>query len=214
MNEDEIELLKQKLELAENNLEYYRDIVEKHFHSPKEKYGLVNLEDGSIISAKEIQKEINALRSYHTQLTKRNGSLMLLEEEKTSVNIKNQKHERRFLKLYYVSLRNLTKELDVSTLGLLQKLIQHIRIDGTNGLIGSSIKSDWFEIVGMNKISFNKHFKLLEEMNVVKFIRNQGIFINPYYARYGNEIEISTLDLFGLEFHKGELRLKNDEAET
>ena len=110
MTDEEIELIKQKLSFMEDKLKYYQDITEKHFHSPKEKYGLVNLEDGNIISAKELQKEINALRSYHTQISKKNNeNLLLMEEEKTSVNIKNQKHERRFLKLYYVSLRNLTK---------------------------------------------------------------------------------------------------------
>ena len=102
--------------------------------------------------------------------------------------------------MYIVSLRNLTQELDVSTLGLLQKLIQHLRIDGSNGLIGSSIKKDWYTITNTSKNSFEKHFKILENKNVVKFKKGEGIFLNPYYCRYGNELEKSTLDLFNLTY--------------
>ena len=193
--------MQRTIDLLGSKLEYYQDIAEKHFHSPKEKYGLVDLNDGNIISAKELQKEINALRSYHTQITKRNRENdIVIEEEKTLINIKKYKNERRFLKLYYVSLRNKTNDLDALTIGLLQKLIQYIRTDGSNGLIGSAVKSEWYKTTNIPKGTFDKHFKILEENNITKFIRNQGIFINPYYARYGNEIEPSTLEMFNLEF--------------
>jgi DNA-binding transcriptional ArsR family regulator len=200
MNEEE--LLK-KIVLLEANVEYYKGIAEKHFQTPKEKYALANLENGDLTSARELQKEINALRSLHAQLKKRNDEeLMILEEESNLINIKNTKHERRFLKLYYVSLREKTKELDPLTLGLLQKLITHLRTDGSNGLIGSALKKDWYDITDIPKRTFDRHFKLLEDHNIVKFKRNQGIFINPYYARYGNQIEPETLELFELIYDK------------
>jgi hypothetical protein len=203
LTEEEIANLVHANEIMGQKLEYLEDITQRYFHSPKEKYALANMENGEFMTAQELQREINAMRSLHTQLTKKNReNEIILEEAKTSINIKKFKNERKWLKLYYVSLRSKTKELDALTLGLLQKLIQHIRTDGSNGLIGSAVKSEWSKITEIPKRTFDTHFKVLEDNNIAKFIRNQGIFINPYYARYGNEIEQSTLDLFNLEFDK------------
>ena len=134
---------------------------------------------------------------------------MIIEEEKTTINLRHSNHERRFIKLYYVSLRNLTEKLDPTTLGILQKLIQHLRTDGTNGLIGETSKKYWYDTIGVSKNNFEKHFKVLKENNIAEFIRNKGIFLNPYYVRYGNEVEKNTLDMFGLIFKDNKLHFKN-----
>ena len=197
--EDVLVELNKKIESLERENKKLRNFSK----SPKEKFYTINEETGDEYTASELEKESRAMQQLARQLKrKERENLIVIEEESTTVNIKNTRHERRFVKMYYVSLRNLTEELDVNSLGLLQKLIQHLRIDGTNGLIGETAKKYWYKKVGMSKNGFNKHFDILKEYDLVKFIRNKGIFLNPYYVRYGNEVEKSTLDLFNLVYDK------------
>jgi DNA-binding transcriptional ArsR family regulator len=193
----------EKLKLENDNLR-------KMFKSPKEKFLTINEETGDIYTPSELERESKAMSSLARQL-RRKENCLLIEEEKTTINLNSKIHERRFVKLYYVSLRHLTEELETPTLGMLQKLIHYLRTDGTNGLIGETSKKYWVSVIGVSKNNFDKHFKILEDNNLVCFKRNRGIFLNPYYIRYGNEVERETLEMFNLTYRDGKVYISESQ---
>jgi len=116
------------------------------------------------------------------------------------IEIKNSTSSGALLCIKYTKLRDLFKDCNIFTIGLFYSLIHYLLIDGSNKLGYYYAKIEWYDELNISKNTFNKHFEILEELNLVSFIRSRGIYINPKYV-YFNEYTIKeeTINIFNKE---------------
>ena len=107
------------------------------------------------------------------------------------------------INIKYTKLRDKFKKESTTTVGLFFKLVNYISQNGSNRLVWNTNKGYWYSEVGMSKNGFNKHFDILKKLNLITFVRNSGMYINPKYVYFKNKkIDKQTIKLFKEEINE------------
>jgi len=174
-------------------------LIKKDFN---ERYGIINFETSELMDVAEGTKILKSI-------SKDNQKLGLMKKKKSELDsdsimlASNGRNGRRFAMFYTASLKGV--EASYNSLGVLTVMVTHLTTDGSGRLRGDSTKKYWYEELNMGRDAFFKVFKELEKANLARFKRGAGIFINPYYFRYGNIIPKELIKMFELQVKDGDL---------
>lgn len=173
------------------------------------RYEIYDTETAEIINTQDFIKDIKTKEDF-IKMQRHLDSIKLerkVDEDKTpSINVLQKRNQRRFLMMFVVSLENeVIDSLEDGSTVLLHKLYRYLKTDGSCKLDGGDSKAYFIKKLNRNKNTFYKHFDELEKANIVKFVKAEGIYINPNYIRYGNKIHIYSLQLFNLFYDGNDL---------
>jgi len=175
----------------------------------KEKYIIIDNETGAEVNYEKF-KTIDY--SINREAKAKSFKANILQPENKELIKLNTKNERRWFKLFTISLTE--NDINYDLYGFLLLLARHVKTDGTCRVGDDHRKSYWAEKLKIPLPTFNRQFKKLQNRDIITHIRNKGIYINPYYLRYGNTIDHDILNIFKLALDKDNKLIMSDSPTT